>query len=169
MRHVFLACILSFSLANHAAAQEATPPATETLPRPAATSPETGALSALLFEVRLLRITLQNTNTGAKRVQLAGERVIAGRPAMRAPTRSPPHGRARTQATGRAPRDPFLRKGRAREWATTRWCSRTHLREISGSRRTTRSRAWNPCQAALPAWHSILEGPGAHGAGFRPG
>lgn len=36
---------------------------------------ETTALNALLQEVRLLRIVLQNTNAGAKRIQLATERV----------------------------------------------------------------------------------------------
>src|SRR5204862_7905913 len=38
-------------------------------------STETGALNALLNEVRLLRLVLQNTNTGAKRIQLAAERI----------------------------------------------------------------------------------------------
>lgn len=36
---------------------------------------ETNALNALLSEVRLLRIVLQNTNAGAKRIQLAIERI----------------------------------------------------------------------------------------------
>ncbi|MBI1761874.1 MAG: hypothetical protein HYR56_10605 [Acidobacteria bacterium] len=59
---------------SHAAAQE-TPPVTE--PRTAAplSSTETGALNALLNEVHLLRLALQTTNTGAKRIQLAAERI----------------------------------------------------------------------------------------------
>ncbi len=62
---------------SHAAAQD-TPPVTEprtAAPPPATGTGETGALNALLNEVRLLRIALQNTNTGAKRVQLAAERI----------------------------------------------------------------------------------------------
>lgn len=41
----------------------------------AASMQETTALNALLSEVRLLRIVLQNTNSGAKRIQLATERI----------------------------------------------------------------------------------------------
>lgn len=75
--HCLSVTALLLAACSHAAAQETTTPATETLPRPvvAANTAENGALNALLFEVRLLRLALQNVNTGSKRIQLAAERI----------------------------------------------------------------------------------------------
>src|SRR5262245_35046130 len=65
-------CVVALAFGGHAQAQTAQPLAT---PLGRLSAEEASALRELLHEVHLLRIAIQSTTAGAKRIQLAAERV----------------------------------------------------------------------------------------------
>jgi hypothetical protein len=69
-----LCCVVTLVLGSHAQAQTAQPLATPA-PISRLSVEEGSALRELLNEVHLLRLALQSTTAGAKRIQLAAERV----------------------------------------------------------------------------------------------